>query len=280
MTIIRATLREAVSRRLLLAVAILSLVFVSVFILGFVFAKGHLAAETDRLEAAMSATILTVMGLYVASFLAAFLAMFLSTGSVSTEVDSGQLHAVLARPLPRWSWLLQRWAGLAIVVLAYTTALGGALLLVARWAVGYQAVNPAAGLGLMALQSLTLLTLGVFTSTRLSTLANGAVIFFAFGLAWLGGLVEFVGNLLNNQGMQQIGVVTSLLVPSDALWRGASAALASPTVLAAVGMAGEGLDEVPFLGTTLPSAGMLTWSLLYVPVLLALAVRRFSSRDL
>ena len=280
MTIVRATLREAASRRLLLAVAILSVVFVAVFILGFSFARGHLVADPDPFESAMSATLLTVMGLYVASFLAAFLALFLSSGAVSSEIDSGQLHAVLARPLPRWSWLLQRWTGLAIVVVAYTTVLGGALLLVARWAVGYQALNPAAGLGLMALQSLTLLTLGVFGSTRLSTLANGAVVFFAFGLAWLAGLVEFIGNIINNQGMQQIGVVTSLLVPSDALWRGASAALSSPTVLSAVGLAGEGLDEVPFLGTTLPSPALLTWSLLYVPVLLALAIHRFQRRDL
>lgn len=280
MTIIRATLREAASRRLLLAVTILSLVFVSMFILGFSFAKGHLAAEPDPFQAAMSATLLTVMGLYVASFLSAFLALFLSSGAVSSEIDSGQLHAVLARPLARWSWLLQRWLGLAIVVVGYTFALGGALLLVARWAVGYQALNPAAGLGLMALQSLTLLTLGVLGSTRLSTLANGAVVFFAFGLAWLAGLVEFVGNFMDNQGMQQVGVVTSLLIPSDALWRGASAALSSPTVLTAVGLSGAGLDEVPFLGTALPSPALLTWSVLYVPVLLVFAVRRFQRRDL
>lgn len=280
MTIVRATLREAASRRLLLAVAGLSIVFVLLFILGFSFARGELARETDPLEATMAATLLTVMGLYVASFLAAFLALFLSSGSVSAEIDSGQLHAVLARPLPRWSWLLQRWLGLAIVVVGYTIVLGGALLLVARWAVGYHALNPWAGLALMALQSLTLLTLGVWGSTRMSTLANGAVVFFAFGVAWLAGLVEFIGTAINNTGMQNVGVVTSLLIPSDALWRGASAALSSPAVLAVAGMAGEGIDEVPFLSTSLPSAALLTWSLLYVPVLLMFAIRKFGRRDL
>ena len=280
MTIVRATLREAASRKLLLAVAILSVVFVALFILGFSLVRGQLAKEADPLEAALTSTLLTVMSLYVASFLAAFLALFLSAGSVSSEVDSGQLHAVLARPLPRWSWLLQRWLGLAIVVVAYTAVLGGALLLVARWAVGYQALNPAAGLALMGLQSLTLLTLGVWGSTRLSTLANGAVVFFAFGVAWLAGLVEFIGTVVDNVGMQNVGVVTSLLVPSDALWRGASAALSSPGVLSAARVAGEDAGQIPFIGTTLPSAGMLIWAVLYVPVLLALAVRRFQRRDL
>jgi Cu-processing system permease protein len=279
MTIVRATLREAASRRLLLAVAILTVVFVAVFIAGSWFARGQLAGEVDPFEASLAATILTVLGLYVASFLAAFLALFLSAGSVSSEIDSGQLHAVLARPLPRWSWLLQRWLGLTIVVVGYTAALGGALLLVARWTFGYQAVHPVPGLALMALQSLTLLTLGVLGSTRLSTLANGAVVFFAFGLAWLAGLVEFVGTMIDNLAMQYIGVVTSLLVPSDALWRGASAALSSPAVLSAAGVAGQDFGP-PFIATALPSAPMLVWSLLYVPVLLALAVSRFQRRDL
>lgn len=279
MTIVRATLREAASRRLLLAVAILSVVFVALFMLGFWFARGELAKEANPVEVALTSTILTVLGLYVASFLAAFLALFLSAGSVASEVDSGQLHAVLARPLPRWSWLLQRWLGLAIVVVAYTVTLGGALLLVSRVAVGYQAVNPVVGLALMALQSLTLLTLGVWGSTRLSTLANGAVVFFAFGIAWMSGLVEFVGSIIENVAMQRVGVVTSLLIPSDALWRGASAALSSPVVLSATGVARDDPAQV-FTSTSLPSPALLTWSLLYVPVLLGFAVRRFQRRDL
>lgn len=277
MTILRATLREAASRRLLLAVLVLTAVFVAVFAVGFAFARGHMAG-VPPLEVAFASTVLTVLGLYVASFLAAFLALFLSAGSVSGEVDSGQLHALLARPLARWSWLLQRWLGLAIVVVGYTLLLGGSLLVVARWATGYQAVRPAAGLGLMALQTLTLLTLGVLGSTRLSTLANGAVVFFAFGLAWLAGFVEFVGGIIDNPAMERIGVLTSLLIPSDALWRGASAALSSPAFLAASSAAGE--VGLPFVGLTLPSRALLVWSLLYVPALLALAIRAFSRRDL
>lgn len=282
MTIVRLTLREAASRRLLLAVLVLTLIFVGIFLIGISFARRELAAEGDPLEAAVAMTVLTVLGLYVASFLSAFLALFLSAGAVSSEIDSGQLHAVLARPLPRWSWLVQRWLGLAVVVVAYTLVLGASLLLVARWIGGYQAVNPAAGLGLMALQTLTLLTLGVLGSTRLSTLANGAVVFFAFGVAWLTGLIEFIGQAIGNAAMERVGVVTSLLIPSDALWRGASAALSSPTFLAAAATASGGDDElgVPFISLALPSAWLLTWSLCYVPVLLALAVRGFSRRDL
>ena len=279
MTVVRATLREAASRRLLVAVLVLSGVFVALFGVGTAFARGWLAAETDPTEVALTSTVLTVLGLYVASFLAAFLALFLSAGAVSGEIDAGQLHAVLARPLSRRSWLLQRWLGLAIVVTGYTVLLAGALLLIARWALGYQAVNPVLGVALMALQTLTLLALGVFGSTRLSTLANGAVVFFAFGLAWMAGFIELIGTAIDNVAMERIGVVTSLLIPSDALWRGASAALSSPAVLTAF-TANGALDRPPFTGVTLPPTEFIVWSLLYVPVLLALAARAFDRRDL
>jgi Cu-processing system permease protein len=277
MTIVRATLREAASRRLLLAVFVLTVVFVAIFTAGFAFARSQIEGE-DPVIAAIASTVLAVLGLYVASFLAAFLALFLSAGAVSSEVDTGQLHAVLARPLPRWSWLVQRWLGLAIIVVAYTLLLGGSLLLVARWATGYDAVRPFAGLALMSLQALTLLTLGLLGSTRFSTLANGAVVFFAFGLAWLAGFVEFVGVTIGDAAMERIGIVVSLLVPSDALWRGASAALSSPAFLAAADT-GSGVG-LPFTGATLPSPAFLTWSLVYVLLLLALAMRTFARRDL
>jgi ABC-type transport system involved in multi-copper enzyme maturation permease subunit len=281
-TIVRVTLREAASRRLLLAVLILSGVFVALLALGFALAQDLFAAEGgDDFERDASAAVLTILGLYVASFLSAFLALFLSAGAVSSEIDSGQLHAVLARPLSRRSWLLQRWLGLAIVVVGYVVLLAGSVLLVARITTGYQAVRPLTGLGLMALQALTLLTLGVLGSTRLSTLANGAVVFFAFGLAWMSGLIEFLGGVLDNVGMERVGVITSLLIPSDALWRGASAGLASPAFLAAAGaMAADDIGGFPFAGLTLPSPALLTWSLLYVPALLLLAVRTFTRRDL
>ena len=274
MPVIRATLREAASRRLLVAVAVLTVVFVALFAVGAGLLDDRLAADPDR---AIAATLLTVLGLYVASFLASFLALFLSAGAVSSELDSGQLHAVLARPISRARWLVERWVGFALVAVTYTLALGGLLLLVSRLLLGYQAMRPGVGLALMALQTLTLLTLGVLGSTRLSTLANGAVVFFAFGLAWMSGLVEFIGEAVENAAMERIGVVVSLLVPSDALWRGASAGLSSSAFLAATSGQDFGL---PFTSLALPSAAFLAWSVALVPLMLLLATRVFARRDL
>ena len=58
-------------------------------------------------------TFLVLLGLYGVQFLAALLALFLGAASVSPEIDSGALHAVLARPLSRLEYLLGRFLALA-----------------------------------------------------------------------------------------------------------------------------------------------------------------------
>jgi Cu-processing system permease protein len=130
---------------------------------------------------------------------------------------------------------------------------------------------------LMALASVVLLTLGLFGSTQLPTLANGVVVFSLFGLAWLAGIIEFVGNVLSNQAMVNLGIAVSLLVPSDALWRAASYYLQSPAVLALAGPAGGG---IPFASNTPPSVPFVVWTLLYPLVFLLAAIFTFSRRDL
>ena len=71
-------------------------------------AAGRAEAETlgagglsAREELLAVSTLLLVLGLYGVQFLGALLALFLGVASVSPEIDSGILHAVLARPLSR-----------------------------------------------------------------------------------------------------------------------------------------------------------------------------------
>jgi len=116
------------------------------------------------------------------------------------------------------------------------------------------------------------------------TLANGVIVFTLLGLAWLAGIIEFVGRLLStasdNTGsaaMLNIGTAVSLLIPSDALWRGASFYLEPPSVVAAMGIARAG---IPFFAIAPPATALIIWSLAYVVVVLAGAVLAFSRRDL
>lgn len=281
LTIARFTVHEAVSRRLVLSASILSLVFVGLFALGFSFVftneRGLSSGTASANEVATAGTVLTVLGLYAIHFLSSFVALFLTVGAISSEIDSGTLHAVLARPIRRADVVLGRWLAYSGLISLYVVVMGGLILALAWLMAGYQAFDPLRTIALMALGAILLLTVSLLGSTIFSTLANGVISFTVFGLGWLGGIIELVGGLVQNPAMVNMGIVMSLLVPSDAVWKAASFYAQSPLFLAIGGMRGGG---VPFAGSTPPTAPMMLWALAYVAVFLTLAVRSFSRRDL
>ncbi|HUG83214.1 MAG TPA: hypothetical protein VMM13_01550, partial [Euzebya sp.] len=216
MTIVLLTLREAANRKVLTVGAIISVAFIALFWLGFAvgFARITEAGE-DALEQTFAATLMTVLGLYAVQFLAAFLAVLLSSGAIASEIDSGRLHAILARPLSRTSWLAQRagtYAGLAVV---YIVVMSLAILLIAGGIAGYGALDPPRAVGLLALEVMVLVALGTMLSTRLSAIAAGVVVIALYGAAWIAGIMEIVGNVLDNTTLERIGVAVSLVIPSD-----------------------------------------------------------------
>lgn len=276
LAIVRVTVLEAVSRRLVLWAGILSVAFLALFWLGFTLLFREIQAEGEgEMEALFAATLLSIMGLYVVSFLTCFIAMLLSVGAVSSEADSGSLQAVLARPLRRSSWLLQRWGGLAGLAAVYAALMGSALLLIGRLTGGYTPDSPVRTLALLALQAVAVLTLGLYASTRLSTVPAGVVAFSLFGLAWLAGIIEFIGGAIGNDAMVNAGIGISLLMPSDALWRAASFYAQAEGVLSQLGS-----DGIPFAAASAPRAALLWWAVGWIAALLVLALRAFKRRDL
>jgi Cu-processing system permease protein len=116
------------------------------------------------------------------------------------------------------------------------------------------------------------------------TLANGVVVFTLVGLAWLAGIIEFVGHLLQSapdstggDALLNIATTVSLFLPSDALWRGASYYLESPALLAVMGTSRGG---IPFFSSSPPAPALILWAVGYVVVVLCGAVLAFGRRDL
>jgi hypothetical protein len=116
------------------------------------------------------------------------------------------------------------------------------------------------------------MTLTLAFSSTLSTLATGGAVFGAFGLAFIGGWVEQIGALLGNDATTQVGIVVSLLVPTESLWQKAAHTM-QPAFL-------RDLAFTPFTPASVPSDAMVFWSLGYIAVLVAFAVRSFGTRDL
>jgi Cu-processing system permease protein len=277
----RLSLREAVSRRLVLIGLVLSAAFLLLFVFGFNALYSRAIEESagigGRREVAFGATMITVLGLYIVRFLGALLAIFLASSAIAAEIDSGLLHAVLARPLSRTSWLLQRWLAFVVVTVGYVALMTAALLAIANGIADFTPLDPVRAVAVMALELAVLLSLGLLTSTTWSAVTSGVVTFCLFGVAWLAGIIELIGDQLRNQTMQLIGIATSLVMPSDALWRGASFYLQSPSVLIISRQEGGGN---PFAGTAPPTAALLGWAVAYAVCLLLLAAWRLRRRDL
>jgi Cu-processing system permease protein len=291
LVVARWTVLEARRRKLLLAGVVLSVAFVVLFALAFtllyhnqqrglasgeIVVSGPADALTPREQLLVVSTVLVVLGLYGVQFLAALLALFLGVASVSPEADSGALHAVLARPLSRLNYLLGRFLALAGMLTAYIVVMSGALLLTARIVAGYRPGDTLRVVGLMILEVLVLLAVSLLGSTILPTLANGVVMLALFGLAWLGGIIEFIGTIPpGNDLMANLGTAVSLLLPADAVWRAASYHLMPPGLLATGSMVNQANPGLPFASTTPIAPAMLTWALAY-PV----AAAAFRRRDL
>jgi len=276
-TIVRLTLREAANRKVLLVGGVISAAFLALFWLGFAVGFSEAATDPDDATATAAAgTIMTVLGLYAVQFLAAFMAILLASGAVAPEIESGRLHAVLARPLSRTSWLAQRagtFAGLAAV---YIVVMSGAILAIAKVVAGYEAIAPVRAVGLLALEVVVLVALGTALSVRLSAIAAGVVVVALYGAAWIAGIMEIVGIALGNDALQRIGVSVSLIIPSDALWRGASYYMQSPAYVAVT----SAEDAIPLAGSAEPGIPLITWAIAYATAWWLLADRWFRRRDL
>lgn len=277
--IYRATLGEAFGRKIVLWGWIASALLVGLFGLGLGFIYDNVSRDdslTTLAQRVLVGGILTILGLYVGSFLSAFLAMMLAAGSVSAEIDSGVLQAVVVRPQHRWRWYLERWFGLVTMSVVYVVVMTLAILLVSRLVAAYEPSSIVGLLAILALQVALLVTVGMLLSCRLSSVATGVVLFLYFGIAWMGGFIGWIGGLAEKPELTTIGTVVSLVAPSDALWKAAS----SYAIPQGMPITSNGPTDLPFMSTLEPSPWFIGWAVLLTLGFLALGIRAFSRRDL
>jgi ABC-type transport system involved in multi-copper enzyme maturation permease subunit len=272
LTIAALTLAEARRRRLLAAALGLGLAFVLLFALGFHFVARDVRAHASSAQQRFALSFVVLAALYAANFLIVMTSVLVTIDTLAGEIASGVIETLCSKPVPRWAIALGKWAGCWTILALYASLLCGGVLLVARLVAGYAPPNPARGLPLLLLEGTVLLTLALAGGTRLSTLANGVVVFGLYGLAFIGGWMEQIGTLTNNATARFIGIGASLLVPSESLWQLASHQMQPPLV--------RDLGIGPFSPVSVPSPAMVAWAVGYVALTLAVALRGFHTRDL
>ncbi|MFL5732299.1 MAG: ABC transporter permease subunit [Chloroflexia bacterium] len=282
-TITWLTLHEALRRKMVLAGLVLGVLFILLYDIGLLFLLNEARSKAGDLGMIQSFTMtqvysfLLTVGLYVVHFLTIMLAIFASVDAISGEIKSHTMQTLVTKPVRRWEVVLGKWLGYAVMILAYLALLGGGIFLSIYSVSGYVPPNVIPAMGLLALEALVLLSLSLLLGTRLSTLTNGVVLFMLYGLAFIGSWIEQFGSLLQSHSATNVGIVASLLMPVESLWSLAAYLLEPPLVHDLP----SGLRVSPLLGiASVPSANMVIYAVAYAGVMLALAVRAFSRRDL
>ena len=114
------------------------------------------------------------------------------------------------------------------MIAASEILLAGGVILIAWGITGYTPTNVIGGTALMILVGMILLGLTMLGGTLFSTLTNGVVAFMLFILAFLGGWTEQFGALAGNKTAVDIGIVSSLILPTEAVWKRAAYSDAAP----------------------------------------------------
>jgi ABC-type transport system involved in multi-copper enzyme maturation permease subunit len=275
LTIARLTFREASRRWILWVALLLGLAFLVIFALGFNEISRDIRQRAGSMPTVQQSEIynfMTMAGLYTVNFLTVMMAVLTSVDTLSGEIASGTIHTLVSKPVRRWEILLGKWLGYATMLLAYLLLMAGGVVAVVYLISGYTPPNALRGLALMGFNVLLLLSVSFMGGAWLSTLANGVLVFGLYGVAFIGGWIEQFGAMLRNQTAINIGVVCSLIMPSEAIWKRAAFEMQSPLVAA--------LGFSPFITSSIPSPMMMAYAGLYLLVALGLALRQFQRRDL
>ncbi len=280
----RMTFREAIRRKIVLAGLVLGVCFLIIFSVGFYMitmelehAAGNVNAITseqgmERIARIEGTNMLLLAGLYAVTFLSIAMAALLGADTLAGEINSGTIQTIITKPIRRSAVVIGKWLGYAGLLALYLVLMAAGAMLSVYLQSGYAAPHWLAGLGLIYLETLLVMTISLMCSSAFSALATGGIVFGLYGLAFIGGWIEQFGSLLQNQTAVKVGIITSLIVPSESLWRRAAYEMQSP-ISGALGMS-------PFGTISVPSLLMIGYAAVYLVAALALAVRIFQRRDL
>ena len=201
----RNTFREAVRDRVLY-----NLVFFALLMIVSAVIVGQISMDIETV-------VMVSLGLSAISLIGLLIAVFTGVGLVSKEIDKRTLHAVLAKPLRRWEFLLGKFAGLVLTLTVNTAAMAAGLLLAMLFVKhsivrGDAVVLVAVYFILLKLALVVALAMlfSCFTSPLLAILFTGGI--------YVAGL--FVAQLRNLQTtqmtpqMQRVFSILSFLLPN------------------------------------------------------------------
>jgi ABC-type transport system involved in multi-copper enzyme maturation permease subunit len=267
------TIREAARKRILWTALLAGAGFLGLFAIAIHVQEQDLSARavTPFIRYQVLSAMLMV-ALYVVDLLAVVMSILTSVDTIAGEISTGTIHAIATKPIARWQVLIGKWLGFAGMITAFVALVFGGTIGIA-WLMGAVAPqNALAGGLLVLLECLLALTITMAFGTWFSTITSGVLALALYGLAFMGGWLEQMSGFTDSAQLARVGVLTSLIMPSEAIWRRAEFDMQSP-------LAGA-LPFSPFTNVSIPSHTMIGYAIVYLLIALLLALYRFQQRDL
>ena len=278
LTIARLTVLEASRRKLLLALAGLTLLVIVLTSWGF--SRLPTMKDVTPAEVRLAASQLTILVAFMFSGVLALGSTLVAAPAIASDIESGIALAILPRPIRRSEVLMGKWLGLTILIAIYAAA-SGVLEMLGIWlATRYLPPNPAATIVYVAAEGVVLMSLALLLSTRLAPMTGGVVALVLFFVGWIGGIALAIGQVFNNDTIINIGVGSRLLIPTDGLWHGAIYYLEPSDILAAARAAGRARAGNPFYADSPLPLSYILWVVAWLVAVLGVANWSFGRRDL
>jgi Cu-processing system permease protein len=267
------TFREAARKKILWTALVVGIGFLLVFGAGLYYQMADF--RSSNMPPFLRYQILSAMlmvGLYTVDLLAVVMTILTSVDTLSGEIASGTIQAIATKPVARWHVLMGKWSGFVAMLAIYVAVMFGGTLAAGYWIGGVTLENPLRGGLLVYMECLVALTATFLMGTWFSTLTNGVIVLGLHGLAFLGGWLEQMSGFAQGSALVSLGVVSSLIMPTEAVWRRAAFLMQPP-------LAGA-LQFTPFADISVPSGAMVGYAGFYLLFMLALAIYHFQHRDL
>jgi Cu-processing system permease protein len=272
-TMAGVTFREASRRRILWTALIAGVLLLAIF---------AVALRLQVLEfqsRAMSPFVryqvesgMLMVGLYTCDLLAVVMTILTSIDTLAGEISSGTIQAIATKPIARWQIFAGKFIGFTGMVTAYVILTFCGTVAVSYAVTGVVPEHPVQGVALIICECLVALSVTFLLGTRFGTLTNGVLALGFQGVAFMGGWLEQVSGFSQSAHIVTLGIVSSLIMPGESLWRRAAYEMQTP-------LAGS-LSFSPFANVSIPSGTALGYAVVYLVVVLSVAIWQFGRRDL
>ncbi|MEA2230312.1 MAG: type transport system permease protein [Solirubrobacteraceae bacterium] len=274
-------LREAVRRKVLFVVVLLTVGFLALYTYGSweAFAQVRRVGVAPGVEIeneVLTGSTLLGLAMFVTLFLGTVLAVFVTLNAVRGDAERGLLQPLVVRPVGRSTLLAARFLAASAVCVVYVAIVYASALALTSATGGYWPDHPLIGGLSLSAAVVVVVAISLLGTTLLSSTANGIAIFMVFGAGLAAGLMGQIGEALHSSALERISSIASWALPFEATYQDGLHALTADIE----GVTGVIVRLGPFGGAQDGGPLLYPYVLAYLVAAGLLANRNFRRADL